>query len=315
MIVKSLKMFLLSSLCLQLNFVDCAAGEEKNNKRKREWKDQKVYKNRNFNKAFPELAEGFRLIDENFQDFMMTHLKDHYVYESVEDVSGKQTSLLHNTLEQAEKKMVIAMQKKLKAVFNNKKDLKNSDLNILQYTKDYKYPWGEEITQILKTDEDRLCNGILDGHIKKVETLIDLEVDINVQNGYGWTPLHCAASRGNAPMIARLCSLHADIEAQDFGDQTPLFLAFKNYGKDKKYSFDKNKEYIKSIQFLIAAGAKNIILKNEYIYSDSGLFTPDKKLTREAKKFISNEFAKRDNPSSLASKANKISDKKDEIKN
>ena len=146
MIIKKFKIFSLIALCLQLNFVDCAAGEEKNNKRKREWKDPKVYKNRNFNKAFPDLAEGFRLVDENLQDFMMPKLKDHYVYQAVENKSGKQTSLLDNTLEQAEKHMIQAMQNKVKKGFKSaltsNNDIDQTIMNILNYATDYKELFG-----------------------------------------------------------------------------------------------------------------------------------------------------------------------------
>jgi len=305
MTVKSFKIFLFAFLSLQLNFADCAAGEEKSNKRKKEWKDRKVYKNRNFNKAFPELAEGFRLVDENLQDFMMPKLQGHHVYETTEITPGQQTPpLLHRTLERAEKHMVKAMQQKLKNVFYGYKDLSASHLNMLQYAKNYKHAWGEEITNNFGRDTDLFCNAIFDNHTKKISALIDLEVNINAKNCFGWTPLHCAASTGNATMIATLCSLHADIEATNRMGKTPLRIAFDNYGKDK---LEQKRDYKKTIKILAAAGAKNTIHQHELIHSfykdASGNIKIknwlDDILTAQARMFISYEFAKRDNPSSL----------------
>jgi len=55
-----------------------------------------------------------------------------------------------------------------------------------------------------------LHNAICAGHMEIVQTLVEYGVDVNVVDLDGWTPLHCAASCNNQPVV---CNLLGSFEA------------------------------------------------------------------------------------------------------
>ncbi len=226
--VKIHKLQLLLLFCMQISVINCAQ-EDVGKKRKREWKDQKVYKNRNFNKHYPGLAEGFQLTGLNFQDFMTEKLAGHYSYERITLESGKQTSRLDDAIEQAEKTMVIAMQNQLKNGFDQAVQSRTSlDLpsaNILKYAHSYKESFGDEILQESINNKDLLSNEVKNGQISTVKQLLDCGADVNVLSSYGSAPLHYAADLGGKKTMTLLLDRDAKIDIQDKYGKTPLFIA------------------------------------------------------------------------------------------
>ena len=78
-------------------------------------------------------------------------------------------------------------------------------------------------------DENALMLASLFGMKEVAEVLINRDSDINKP---GWTPLHYAASRGQAPILRLLIDRHAYIDAASPNGTTPLMMAAM-YGNDE----------------------------------------------------------------------------------
>jgi len=52
--------------------------------------------------------------------------------------------------------------------------------------------------------------------------------EVGARNQLGWTPMDCAASRGNSKVMAALLDADAEIDPIDKAKLTPLHLAAKN---------------------------------------------------------------------------------------
>ncbi|KAJ6190354.1 hypothetical protein N7519_000375 [Penicillium mononematosum] len=66
------------------------------------------------------------------------------------------------------------------------------------------------------------------GHVEIIETLVQLEVDLETRHQFNQTPLHSAAGNGQVNVIKTLVKLGADLEAQNNRGWTPLYLAAIN---------------------------------------------------------------------------------------
>ncbi len=74
----------------------------------------------------------------------------------------------------------------------------------------------------MKKVEELVYNNDLDGF----KSLIDSLEDVNIQDKYGWTPLHLAIRRGREEMVRYLVEeKKADINIQDSSGWTPLMEA------------------------------------------------------------------------------------------
>ena len=76
--------------------------------------------------------------------------------------------------------------------------------------------------ETMKKVEELVYNNDLDGF----KSLIDSLEDVNIQDKYGWTPLHLAIRRGREEMVRYLVEEKgADINIQDASGWTPLMEA------------------------------------------------------------------------------------------
>ena len=76
--------------------------------------------------------------------------------------------------------------------------------------------------ETMKKVEELIYNNDIEGFKK----LIDSLDDVNVQDKYGWTPLHLAIRRGREEMVHYLVEeKNADINIQDNSGWTPLMEA------------------------------------------------------------------------------------------
>ena len=77
-------------------------------------------------------------------------------------------------------------------------------------------------TETMKQVEELVYNNDIEGFKK----LIDSLDDVNIQDKYGWTPLHLAIRRGREEMVRYLVEeKSADINIQDNSGWTPLMEA------------------------------------------------------------------------------------------
>ena len=65
----------------------------------------------------------------------------------------------------------------------------------------------------------------INGHIEAIKALLDAHANIEAQDDDQRTPLHMAAINGQTEAISVLIAAHANIEAQDNDQCTPLHLA------------------------------------------------------------------------------------------
>ncbi len=78
------------------------------------------------------------------------------------------------------------------------------------------------MSDIMKTIEELVYKNDLEGFKQTIDSL----EDVNVQDKYGWTPLHLAIRRGREDMVRYLVEEKgADINIQDNSGWTPLMEA------------------------------------------------------------------------------------------
>lgn len=77
-----------------------------------------------------------------------------------------------------------------------------------------------------------LLAAVSDGNIKMVELLLELKADPNQLDQYRYSALHEAASLGFHKVIEILALSHADLNAHDINDITPLGYAMRSQSKE-----------------------------------------------------------------------------------
>jgi ankyrin repeat protein len=70
-----------------------------------------------------------------------------------------------------------------------------------------------------------LLNAVSKSDAKQVERLLSMNVDVNIRNTDGLSPLACAANAGHHEVVAQLVAAGADLEVGDANGKTPLMLA------------------------------------------------------------------------------------------
>jgi ankyrin repeat protein len=102
----------------------------------------------------------------------------------------------------------------------------------------------------------------------KMGYLLNKDVDPNVKNNYGWTPLHEASLKGKVNAVKMLLKYGADVDAKSRDKDTPLHDAVENnqcqvvellleYGADL---FAKNRHGADSIEIATQHGFQDILL-------------------------------------------------------
>ncbi len=94
--------------------------------------------------------------------------------------------------------------------------------------------------ETMKKVEELVYNNDIEGFKK----LIDSLDDVNIQDKYGWTPLHLAIRRGREEMVRYLVEeKNADINIQDNSGWTPLMEAIMDdFPSIVKYLVEKGSD-------------------------------------------------------------------------
>ncbi len=79
-----------------------------------------------------------------------------------------------------------------------------------------------DVNMLNQAGESPLMMAVFRGNMELVKALLDRDADVNKT---GWTPLHYAATAGNLPLIALLLEKHAYIDAESPNGTTPLMMA------------------------------------------------------------------------------------------
>jgi len=72
---------------------------------------------------------------------------------------------------------------------------------------------------------EQIEKAVYDNDLEAFKTIFDNGTDLNIQNKYGWTPLHVAIRRDRRDMVAYLLEQGADINRLDGVGWTPLMEA------------------------------------------------------------------------------------------
>lgn len=79
--------------------------------------------------------------------------------------------------------------------------------------------------QSKQTPEQILFLNIKFGNLAKVQALLEQGLNVNLQDDYGWTPLHLAAREGKTEIAKLLLEHGAWLDAMDYDFVTPLYRA------------------------------------------------------------------------------------------
>jgi uncharacterized protein len=79
-----------------------------------------------------------------------------------------------------------------------------------------------DVNMLNQNGESPLMMAVFRGNTELVNALLARDADVNKT---GWTPLHYAATAGNLPLIALLLDKHAYIDAESPNGTTPLMMA------------------------------------------------------------------------------------------
>jgi uncharacterized protein len=79
-----------------------------------------------------------------------------------------------------------------------------------------------DVNMLNQAGESPLMMAVFRGNMELVKALLDRDADVNKT---GWTPLHYAATAGSLPLIALLLEKHAYIDAESPNGTTPLMMA------------------------------------------------------------------------------------------
>lgn len=147
-----------------------------------------VTKNDNFNEKYPDLAEGFSLIGQSFQDFVLQRMLGRDVYEMVQEDTGQAVSLLDHTINQAQdiviKRLTADFFTIIEDAIKNDADLHVIDNKIFTYVLQYDFfqPALQTYLNTYKNTEGQVLfvAALEKNNLQIAQFLLDLGADINL---------------------------------------------------------------------------------------------------------------------------------------
>lgn len=82
-----------------------------------------------------------------------------------------------------------------------------------------------ELDAISASGMTALTQCVLDGNLQSVKALIALGANVNKKDSQGWSALHHAASEGYIDIVEYLLRSHADVQALNREQHTPMDVA------------------------------------------------------------------------------------------
>lgn len=82
-----------------------------------------------------------------------------------------------------------------------------------------------ELDAISASGMTALTQCVLDGNLQSVKALITLGANVNKKDSQGWSALHHAASEGYIDIVEYLLRSHADVQALNREQHTPMDVA------------------------------------------------------------------------------------------
>lgn len=82
-----------------------------------------------------------------------------------------------------------------------------------------------ELDAISASGMTALTQCVLDGNLQSVKALIALGANVNKKDSQGWSALHHAASEGYIDIVKYLLRSHADVQALNREQHTPMDVA------------------------------------------------------------------------------------------
>jgi ankyrin repeat protein len=70
------------------------------------------------------------------------------------------------------------------------------------------------------------------GHLDVINILIEMEANVNAEDGEGLTPLHLAAFNGNLNIVMALIKAGAEVDRKDKRVRSPLYCAINEWNLD-----------------------------------------------------------------------------------
>jgi|GEM_PF-1981505 len=217
-------------LCSHVHISYIAAGEEKESDRlaskATNFRDDIITEDKDFNLLYPVLAYGFAITGNDFQKFMQERLLGKYAYElSGTDIvlykgieKEADNTVLGNAIQEAEIFMVnqieFALRKGFLQAVNHNKDIDEAVENALNFVLSYKDLFGDDILELFKekiNSSNFLLRIACYNNTQILQRLIAIDINVNIYNSDGLTPLMYAAHNSHKESVAILLKAGADV--------------------------------------------------------------------------------------------------------
>lgn len=200
------------------------------------FKEEIVTQKYDFNTKYPELTQGFSLMNQDFQKFMMNQLLDHDVHEMVQDDAGQSIPLLAHVIDQAEgtitKSLSLEFFKLIESAIERNTDLHDINDPLFTYVLQHEY-FESELKSCVNTYKNKknellFIAALEKNNVQIMHFLIEIGTNVNQIDEYGNTPLHILTEKNIFDSAQLLLTVPGiDINLKNIMKYTPLDLAVR----------------------------------------------------------------------------------------
>jgi len=210
------------------------------------FKKEIVTEKYDFNTKYPELAQGFSLMNQDFQQFMIKQMLHRDVHEMTQDDAGQKVPLLAHTIHQAEGTMTKSLTSLFFKVIEDAIE-KNTDLHdindpLFTYVLQNEYfePELKSCVNTYKNKKEQLLflAALEKNNTQMIQFLLEIGVDVNQVDELGNAPLHIFAEKNMFDSTQLLLTVPGiDVNKKNAMHNSPLDVAVA-------YPFDKGSKDI-----------------------------------------------------------------------